>query len=178
MDDDTERFEELCRYRERLEHFLVHFGRSPEDARDLAQDVLIDTNKHIDRVPHGYEWAYLRVAARNHAINQATRTKVDATLAVEYADPARSAEERLIVEQESRRFRERFHAAFSELSADSQQVVVLRSRGFSGDEIAKSLDLHPTAVRSRQSRAAKHLRERVGVPPAGVTWAELIGDEP
>ena len=45
-------------------------------------------------------------------------------------------------------------------------------------EIAKTLDLHPTAVRSRQSRAAKHLRERVGVPPAGVTWAELIGDEP
>lgn len=53
-------------------------------------------------------------------------------------------------------------AAIAELPADQQAVVKLRLQGLDSPRIAAALGIRPEAVRKRESRAAKQLRERLG----------------
>jgi RNA polymerase sigma factor (sigma-70 family) len=176
-DDPDHRFATLCDlYTERLVRDLVCFGRTEHDARDLVQDTLLASWKHLDTVAPGAEWSYLQRAAHRRAINQATRTRETDPLAETQRDKAASAEDRLVRRDEVAQFRQRFNAAMAELPEESRLYLVLRRRGVSPKEIAERLGVPRTAVRTRLMRAAHHLRERVGPPPDGVEWSELTGE--
>ena len=58
------RFDELFdRYYVPLVRKLRRLVRNPEDARDLAQDVLFKTWQRLDGIAPEAEWSYLNVAA-------------------------------------------------------------------------------------------------------------------
>lgn len=175
-----------ARYLARLIRDLVHFGQSEEDARDFAQEALIATWKRIDDVSEGGEWFYLKIAAHNIARKRADRANVPRHGAglvrtpIENAgnerDDTPSVERMLIEREEILSFRARFHAALDELSDDTRQCIVLKKRGLTSREIAETLGLSDLAVRSRLSRATTLIRERVGPPPPGVDWIDLLGE--
>ena len=180
MNESDGRCAELYRYKQRLVRFVMGMGRLEQDAQDIVQIVITRTCAKIDTVPAGSEWTYLRVAAHNETINQATRTRTADPLdevTKPLRDERRSPEDELIAREERARFQKSFNATMAGLSPETQQILYMRRRGMTNDEIAESLRLHPTAVRSRFSRAAKQLRESVGNPPAGMRWFELLGDD-
>jgi len=169
---DVDRFH---RYRRALVRDLVSFGRSEEDAEDVVQQVMIETLKHVDHVPHGAEWAYLKSATHRRAINQVKRYKpsIPPGYQHEKSEQAR-AEEQLIDGEEQRRFKNEYKAVFATFPPLTQQIFIFRRRGLGFDEIAKKLGINSTNARTRFSRAAQILRERVTTPPDG---AELPGDD-
>lgn len=187
MSDVNRRFDELCsQYTKRLVRELVRFGCLEQDARELAQEALIATWKHLDTIEAGAEWAYVKTAAHRLAINRnrdentlrrggGASISLDAIGGVTIDDTA-SAEERLIRVEQKVRFQRDFHTALEELSPDTRLCLILRRRGHTPREIAKDLGINGTAVRSRLARATRHLRERVGAPPKGLSWAELAGE--
>lgn len=176
MNDRNHRFEKLCEGTERLVRALIRFGRREQDARDVVQDALLATWKHLDKIAPGAEWIYVRRAAHHRAINQATRAPEGEPLDDTQRDETGSVEERLVQQQEVEQFRKRFDAAMAELPEESRLYLVLRLRGLSPKEIAEQLDVPRTAVRTRLMRATRHLRERVGPPPEGVERAKLTGE--
>lgn len=114
MSDVNRRFDELCRqYTKRLVRELVRFGCLEQDARELAQEALFATWKHLDTIEAGAEWAYVKTAAHRLAINRnrdentqrrggRANISLDAIGGVTIDETA-SAEERLIrVEQRAR----------------------------------------------------------------------------
>lgn len=176
-----------ARYLTPLTRKLVGFGQTEQDAEDVAQETLIATSKRLDHVTPEGEWFYLlrsafnnarkrevRAAAPRHGGGHVTALQAD-TDAID--EDSLSAEEVLIRDEEIARFRARFDAAMAELSEDTRQCVVLRKRGYGSREIADLLDLTDQAVRTRLSRAFVLIRERVGEPPAGVPWMDLLGDD-
>lgn len=168
---DVDRFE---RFRKALVRDLVSFGRSEEDAEDVVQQVMLETLKHADGIPPGAEWAYLKSATHKRAINQVKRYRPSIPPGYRHqkSEPAR-AEEQLISDEEQRRFRDEYKAVFATFPPLTQQIFILRRRGLGFDEIAKKLGINSTNARTRFSRAAQILRERV-TPPDG---AELPGDD-
>ncbi|MBA3275839.1 MAG: sigma-70 family RNA polymerase sigma factor [Chloroflexia bacterium] len=74
-------------------------------------------------------------------------------------DPACSPEEHAIASERRRRA---LMAASAELTEGQRQVVELRLAGLTGPEIAVTLDLHLSAVKSTQFRAYAHLRDLLG----------------
>lgn len=184
MNDRNRRYDELCaKYTKRLIAALVGFGRTPQDAADIAQEVLVEMWKHIDNVKPGAEWPYLKTAAFRRGRNQvrhgnALRRGGGNNVSLEAVggairDESASTEKRLIDNEESRRFSRDFHTAMSELPQETQLCVVLRSRGYGPNEIAKHLGTTSDVVRSRLKRAFKYLREHVAAPPHDVKWTEF-----
>jgi RNA polymerase sigma factor (sigma-70 family) len=179
MNSGDDRLNDLFRHRDRLVRDLERFGRSRQDAQDLAQEALMYTWTRIDNVKPGAEWVYVRTAARHRAINQATRNPVEVSFDEAHcpeADEEPTVEQRLIARQERARFREQFDAAQNELPQETRLCVVLRRRGSSYKQIASLLRTSVAAVQSRLHRAIEHFRERVGVPPEGIHWLELAGE--
>lgn len=80
-------------------------------------------------------------------------------------DPARSPEEQAIA-SEQRRVLVAAIATLTELTDGQRRVVELRLAGLIGPEIADTLDLHLSAVKSAQFRAYARLREWIGAAPA------------
>lgn len=168
-----DRFGELYRRFEKLVAYLKRLGRPEEDARDLAQDAMIDMMSRIDCISPGAEWSYVKRIASSRAINQATRTPASQPIDDKYETKASSAEQQLLADE----FQRRFGEALRELPRLTRLILVRRAQGAGFSEIAKELDIDSTAARSRVSRAYPLLRERLGDPPPGVKWLELGDDE-
>jgi RNA polymerase sigma-70 factor (ECF subfamily) len=183
MNDTDRRLEELYQqYSKRLVNDLVRLGCRPQDAEEVAQETLLAAWKHIENIPSGAEWPYLKVAAHNLNLN---RIRADSALmrggganvSLEVvgvmADKSKSVEEKLLREEQAARFRRDFAAALNELAEETRLWIAMRRAGMTPQEIAAKEGVSRTAVRSRLSRAVQHLRERVGAPPPGVDWAQL-----
>jgi RNA polymerase sigma-70 factor (ECF subfamily) len=174
MSEDDRQFNELyAEFAKRLVRDLERCGNSPEDAHELAHDVLLEARDRIDTIHPEARWVYLRTAARTRGINRrrnASRQRrgggmehvpFDDTHAM--ADEAESAEARLIRQEETARRNRAFAAAFSELTPDTRLCFILKHREHLGSkEIAQRLGMTDVNVRSRLSRAVQHLRERLG----------------
>lgn len=181
------RIDELyARYRDALVKKLVQFGQRLEDAEDIAQETLIATWKRLDELRPGEEWVYLKVAAHNNAHKRFRRANVPrrgggllTPLENEHdaEDGSPTAEAELIKRQEIAAFRARFNTVITQFPPETQQALVLRRQGRNSEQIAQTLGLTDQAVRTRLSRAMAIIRERVGVPPAGVDWADLGDDD-
>lgn len=179
MDEGTRRFIRLCdEHGERLVRDIMRQGWPEQDARDIAQEALIATWKHIGNVNPGAEWVYAKVAAHRLALNSLERDRERGHAAIDERLLARqtSVETRLIHEQEAERFRKHVRATVDTFSPETQLYLALRRRGMSPKEIAARLGVSSDTIRSALKRAFARLRERVGPPPPGVEWAELTGE--
>lgn len=180
MPEKSDNFEELVRRNEGwLLPYLKRLLPIKEDAYDLMQEVLVRVWKRLRRGPLQYERAYLQTTAFNLFVDQyhATRRSATDELKEDPEGHLPSAEHTLIEREEQARFNARFAAAFAELNELTRACIALRLRGCSGEEIAETLGLDHTAVRSRLSRAGAHLRKHVGKLPAGIEWLKLPGED-
>ena len=181
---NDERFEDLCvRYRSPLVRDLMRFGRQRQEAEDIAHETLLKVWKHIHQVKLGSEWTYLRVAANRVAHNEhrranAARRGGGANVPLDAVEETvnHKAESHAIARVDLERLQRTAAEVMNALSPDTQLAIVLRHQGFSSAEIAKKLGLTATDVRSKLHRATELFRKRLGEPPAGVQWLDLIGD--
>lgn len=165
---------------------LQRNGCLEQDARDIAQETLLAVWKHLALIPRAAEWAYLKRTAKRKAINRRRDENAcirggGANVSLEVVHDteadALTPEEQVIREEALTNFHRAFAKAMDELEDDTRLCIVLRRRGMASKKIAGKLGLTDQAVRSRLSRAKKHLRERLGAPPEGVEWLEAIGED-
>ncbi len=155
--------------------------REPEEARDLAQEVMLTVLRALRegklRDQSGLA-GYICTAARNR-VNQFLRSR-----SVERStDPApepvleRFDPEARLLEAERRRLA---HSAIRRLRSTDREILRLSLvEGLQPKEIASLLGLKPEAVRKRRSRAVQRAREEIR--KAGVTKSaveRLIPEEP
>jgi len=184
QDERDRRYEERFeRYRNALVALLKRLGRTKEEAEDIAQKILFEVWGRAEKIAQFAEWSFLKKAAyqRNKNFlrddNAGVRGKTGAIPEKDILEHrTQSVEQRLIKDEEQRRFQERFNAVFRQLPSETRQILALRQRGKSSTEIGETLELHPTAVRSRLSRASERFREELGTPPPGVDWLEIPGE--
>jgi RNA polymerase sigma factor (sigma-70 family) len=168
------------RYYQPLVKSLQRYGRSQEDARELAQEAFIETEKHLAGIAVGAEWAYLKIAAASRAANQhrdQQAKKRNADVPHPPDAPSVDAETRLIEQEQRDRIQQRFHEVLAELPEETQQIVILYLRGMSGKEIAAHLKLTPVAVRSRLSRVYAFFRERLADLAHELNWLKPDGED-
>lgn len=184
MSTDDARLEALfAKYGKRLIGRLMAAGWPEQEAKDAAQEGLIETWKRLDTIAPGAEWAYMLAAATSRAYNvlrNRTAQKRDITK-ISPKDlipaPPPSAEAALIEEQERAASNAAFLAAFRELPEETRLCITLRRQGLSNNEVAEKLGTTMLSVQSRLKRAAKHFRERITVPPRGLDWLDQSGDD-
>jgi RNA polymerase sigma-70 factor (ECF subfamily) len=137
-----------------------------EDARDLAQEILVRLYEARSRWPSGDEFVpWLFRVARNRSVDYLRRRNVrrfGATAGEEamadLPDPAPGAEAQAIVSDRRRLL----HAALRGLSAINREIVVLRDvHGLPIQQVASILGVPLGTVKSRASRARVELAERV-----------------
>lgn len=144
---------------------LMRFGRTREDAQDIAQEASM---RVLQKNP-GASWAYLLAAANNIAHNEYRRETTlrrgggVQTLPLDDAMPDRRDLEREVITRiDTERLRRQLAGVMNELPRDAQLAILLRSRGYKPQEIATKLGLTYTNVRTKLSRATALLRKRLG----------------
>jgi RNA polymerase sigma-70 factor (ECF subfamily) len=137
-----------------------------EDARDLAQEILVRLYESRSQWPSGDEFLpWLFRVARNRSVDYLRRRSVrrpagtvDEEAIADLPDPAPGAEAQAIASDR----RGLLHAALRGLSAISREIVILRDvHGLSIQQVASILGVPMGTVKSRASRARVELAERV-----------------
>ena len=164
---DRQAFQELVHGHQRMVyHLALQLLGNPEDARDLSQDVFLTVFRSIHRFRGDsalQTWIY-RIAV-NQARNQQRwwrrRKRSDqVSLETAFIDPpapaATASPERALDRKE---LRQRLWQAMRRLPFEQRSAVVLRElHGMRYAEIAFSLGVSTTAVKSRLARARQTLR--------------------
>jgi RNA polymerase sigma-70 factor (ECF subfamily) len=141
-------------------------GRKLLDSQDLLQTALrvgwIDASDFQGATPEEF-LAWLRTILKRKLLKALRRKQPQVGL-----DPGQEAGGRRpgrasqagpldkVLEEEARA---RVREAVARLPADQQAVVILRLEGLDSPRIAEKLGIEPDAVRKRESRAARKLRE-------------------
>jgi RNA polymerase sigma-70 factor (ECF subfamily) len=164
MGNGDDKFERLMPYYRRVFTYMRARGFSPEDARDLTQDVFLRVYQHMDDYREDARWAYLQSTARHVAFN-AIRDKhagkregihvSEETLGTMPDDRVEAADNRLIRGE----LLDRLYGAVERLDSRQRPCVRLYLEGMSYDEISASLAIGVPTVKSRLNQARKQLRE-------------------
>jgi len=144
--------------------FFTAFGFSREDARDLTQDVFLRVCRSVDEYRGDAAWAYLQQAARRVAINAIRDRRALKRNAVVESDDAlagmpddrTTSPDRAVEEREASEW---LHRAVDRLDDNQRPPMRLYLAGLSYEEIANSLGLTVSAVKSRLNQARKRLQE-------------------
>lgn len=154
------------RYVSTIYRYLLFRVRNISDAEDLTEEVFLRAWRAIDTYQQGERpfpvWLY-RIA-RNLLIDRARVARQAVELPVDLVSPPNFSDPLAIVEQKLTL--ESFQASLLGLSAEQQQVIVLRLiEGLSYDEVGTVLGKSPGTTRVLLHRALKKLRqvmERMG----------------
>ena len=162
---DSDAFGRLAeRYQDRLYNSLFQFTGSAEDARDIAQDALVQALVKLDRFRRDsafFTWLYRIAFNRAVSVNRKRRerTSLDGLREAGGVDPHSSAprpEETAMRDERA----EQVHHALATLADDHRQILVLREfEGLDYQEIAAVTDVPVGTVRSRLFRARSQLRD-------------------
>lgn len=172
---DRAAFVELFgRYAGRVKGFMLRAGVSPQDADEIAQDVMVliwrraETFDPTRAAPS--TWIY--TIARNRRIDRLRRTRrptFDPTDPLFQPEPERDGLEQLTAAERETEVRQ----GIADLSPEQRAVLVAAFYdGLSHSEIAEALDLPLGTVKSRIRLAFRHLR---GI--LGERLAEELGDD-
>ena len=167
----TEAFGQLVeRYQDRLFHSLIPLLKSRDDARDIAQDAVLQAYQKLDSYRGEaafYTWLY-RIAI-NTAMSFLRRRRHKTTsieslrenIGEEPADQHAEADpDAPVIRAEQR---ELVHNALAELPDDYRIVLILKEfEGLRYDEIAELVDCPLGTVRSRIHRGRLERAERLG----------------
>ncbi|NLR62234.1 sigma-70 family RNA polymerase sigma factor [Chitinophaga polysaccharea] len=137
--------------------------KSPESARDLAQEVFLKIWDNRERLPEVKNFrAYLSTIARHLALNHLEATMIRESnknfLVAYFASSPLSPYETL----ERKHLRDDVQHAVRSLPSQLRQVFILhRIEGLSHDEIATRLDITPLSSKTYMVRALQLLRKRL-----------------
>ena len=154
------------KYQDRLYNTLVHVVGSPEDARDIVQDALVQAFLKLETFRHTsafYTWLYriaFNVAATHYRRKRpaASVEQLREASGEEPIDGRAGPADRVEQEERCRQVQQ----AIAALSEEHRAVVVLREiDGCCYDTIAEVLELPIGTVRSRLHRARLQLREEL-----------------
>ncbi|NLR81359.1 RNA polymerase sigma factor [Chitinophaga eiseniae] len=141
----------------------LRITKSPESARDLAQEVFLKVWDNRERLPEVKNFkAYLSTIARNLALNHLEATTIRESnknfLVAYFASSPLSPQETL----ERKHLRDDVQHAVRSLPSQLRQVFILhRIEGLSHDEIATRLDITPLSSKTYMVRALQLLRKRL-----------------
>jgi RNA polymerase sigma-70 factor (ECF subfamily) len=166
-DVKDQQFEALFAYYDRIVLFFKRLNFSPEDARDLTQEVFLRVYEHMDAWRGDSRWSYLQQVARRLAINvirdrQAAKRKAivvsdDALLTV-HDDKAIPADVQLGRKAEV----QRLYDAIDQLSPDLKTAVLYWLAGCSYHDMEAVLGISEATVKSRLHEARKRLKDLLG----------------
>ena len=167
-----ERHEIYVQYYERVIRYLVRkYEFTPDESRDIAQDVFVSVFRHMEQKPIAAMWLFLKTAAHNRAVNE-IRSRIirrrtgsgsadvlpnldDTVLHDFWTDEAPlSPEAEISRKEEWTRVRD----AIEKLPDTLRPCVLLRLEGLSYDDVAAALRISTNAVRTRLRDAKKMLR--------------------
>ena len=155
---DAAAFSELiARYQERIYRFLLRMTRSPEDARELAQETFLSAYQALPRWrPHARLSTWLFYIARNQALDRLRRARhvefvpLDEVLAEQLPASTLTPEAALQARQRVMAL----EAALGRLSVEHREILLLRDiEDLSYDDIAQVLNISLGTVKSRIARA-------------------------
>jgi len=162
-------------YYERVVRYLVRKHQfTPDEARDLAQDVFVRVFKSMEKTPIAAPWLFLKTAAHNRAVNEIRsrgirrRTESGSADAIPglhevllkdfwTAETPPSPEIQAMLHERSAQL----HEEIDNLPASLQPCLRLWLEGLAYEEIAIALHLSVDAVRTRLRDAKKLLGERL-----------------
>lgn len=161
---DTTAFEAVFEaYYEPLRRFAQRLLDSREEAEDTVHDVFLRIwDRRAELAAVDDIGSYLYTSTRHTAINRLRRRRVEAqsrerlTLAAEREEAGLPAEaEQLLADRE---LAAALQQAIDALPPRQREVILLRWRQHSYDEIAKQLGISPKTVAAHLARALEHLR--------------------
>jgi RNA polymerase sigma-70 factor (ECF subfamily) len=145
------------RYRPEIHAFVYRRVGDPHRAEDVTSQVFLRALRGLPTYRAGSFRGWLYQIARNAITDSYRRerptTSDDALVA--HADPEPGPLELV----EAREARDRLHAIIDQLTEGQQQVIRLRLKGHTGQEIADALGMGLNAVKSAQFRAFAKIRE-------------------
>ena len=141
---------------------------NPEDAEDIAQDVLIKAYKNIDKFDFNSSFStWLYRITTNTCIDEMRKRKGKETysideedeesgLSLQIKDTSPDAEETVIQQETVSEVRR----AIDKLSEEHKTVIILRDlQDLSYEEVADTLGINVGTVKSRLARARKNLKD-------------------
>ena len=144
------------RYRPEIHAFVYRRVGDPHRAEDITSQVFLRALRGLPTYRSGSFRGWLFQIARNAIIDSYRRerpTTSDDALAT-HADPQPGPLELA----EVREAREQMHRILDQLSRSQRDIVHLRLRGYTGQEIADALGMKLGAVKSAQFRAFARIR--------------------
>lgn len=154
---DPAAFGELYeRHRAAIYNFVRHKVRDPHTAEDITSQVFLRALRGLPTYRSGSFRGWLFQITRNTIVDsfrQERPTTSDDALAGR-ADPDPGPLELV----EVREAREQMHRLIDQLTGTQQEIVRLRLRGYTGQEIADALGMKLGAVKSAQFRAFEKIR--------------------
>jgi RNA polymerase sigma-70 factor, ECF subfamily len=161
---DPSAFAELYeRYRPEIYAFVFRRVSDPDRAEDVTSQVFLRAMHGLSTYRSGSFRGWLYQIARNAITDSYRRerpTTSDAALAA-HADPGPGPLELA----EAREARERLHAILDQLTDGQRDVIHLRLKGYTGQEIADELGMGLNAVKSAQFRAFAKIRGLMEASP-------------
>ena len=140
----------------RIARVIASVIRDPARAEELAVEVFLKWSRTPTAQGENVEgWLY-RTAVRvgqNELRRQIRRSRYESLF--EFVRGTPTPEELLVVRQEQ----QRVDLVLSVLDPRQTELLVLRSHGFSYDELASTLDLNPSSVGTFLSRAQQAFRK-------------------
>jgi RNA polymerase sigma-70 factor (ECF subfamily) len=168
---DRERFGDLvARYQARLVNYLFRLLRNPEDAHDLAQEVLVKVYQVLDRYDPQYKFStWLFRIAQNAAIDQIRRRRLKlVSLRQDDAEgegrdwELPTPERGPYGELRNRERGDAIQAAIDELPWEYRELIVLRHFGeLAYDEIARLKEMPLGTVKNKLFRGRQMLKEKL-----------------
>lgn len=168
---DVAAFEQLINeHQKRIFSIAYRVAGNPDDAADMAQEVLVKIFKNINKFKGDSKfstWIY-RVATNTcldelkrlkrhkaYSLDQELETE-DGAVSVDVEDTAPTPEQ----SAERKAIRSAVNSAIAKLGEEHKKVIILRDiQGFSYEEIAKMLNCSDGTVKSRISRARAQLKK-------------------
>ena len=141
----------------RVARMIARVVRDPARAEELAVEVFLKLwRKSSAQGDHVEGWLY-RVALRaglDELRRQSRRSRYDVSLIRSTPSPSTPEQLHAAAEQQ-----ERVRSVLNTLPRRQAEFLVLRSHGFSYDEIALTLNLNPSSIGTLLSRAQQSFRE-------------------
>jgi RNA polymerase sigma-70 factor, ECF subfamily len=180
-------FELFERYYDRtVQYLMAQFRFSRADAEDLAQEAFLRVLKSSEGFRGGVEWAFIRTAAHNAALNSirdgkaAKRSGVSVSIddvTGDVRDETQRADDALVRREQTDVLRKRLKRGIAHLPEGVRLCYLLRRRDHSYEEMSAILGITVNAVKSRLHDARRRLRDFVGKLPEEVDWSDLAEED-
>jgi RNA polymerase sigma-70 factor, ECF subfamily len=170
MSDADEKLEALYRYSPAVMAYLRRLGFSHEESRDLTQTVFVRVCQSVDSYRGQATLSYLEKITKNVALNVIRDRHTQKREGIEVPDDAALAlpDERSVSADEALEKKEesaRLHRAIAQLEPTLKTAVLLYLSDMAYEDIAATLGISVSAVKSRLHIARQRLRDLVGEDP-------------